>query len=211
MKNLDFIYKRHSVRKFKDVSVPIEDIHKIIEAATFAPSGKNIQNWRFVVISNKEKIKQIANIIENKNADLATHLENEEEKVKFTKFVKYATFFTKAPVLILVYAGPYEATGLDVLKKIKAPTDEIHDLLKRSPLIQSVGAAMENIMLSATHLGYGTCWMTSQNYAAKEIEDFVGFKEEGYFLAAMTPLGVPDGEPKSPSRKPIQEVMTIIE
>ena len=44
MEALDFIYKRHSVRKFKEGDVPNEDIRKIINAATYAPSGKNRQN-----------------------------------------------------------------------------------------------------------------------------------------------------------------------
>ncbi|WMT80585.1 hypothetical protein TEMA_09060 [Terrisporobacter mayombei] len=45
MSNLDFIYKRKSVRKFKDEMVPKEDIDKILKAATFAPSARNRQNW----------------------------------------------------------------------------------------------------------------------------------------------------------------------
>ena len=131
-------------------------------------------------------------------------------KKNFTKFVRFSTLFRKAPVLILVYAGPYIPTGLDVLQQINASTEEIHNLLRPNPAIQNIGAAVQNLMLAATHMGYGTCWMTSSNYAAKEIEAFVGFEKEGYSLSLLTPLGVPDGELKSPSRKPVEEIMTII-
>lgn len=208
---LEFIYNRHSVRKFKDQDIPMEDIRQIIHAATYAPSGKNSQNWHFVVIRNKEKLHQIAEIIEKKNAELAQQLQDEEKQKSFIKFSRFATFFKNAPVVILVYAGPYMPTGLDVLEEIGAPKEEIEDLCRPNPGIQSVGAAIENLLLAASALGYGGCWMTSPNYAAKEISDFIGFQKEGYYYVAMVPLGVPEGEIKSPPRKDIEEVMTIIE
>ncbi|MBF8982080.1 nitroreductase family protein [Lutibacter sp. B2] len=210
MNELSLIYNRHSVRKFTNDPIPTEHIKEIIKAATYAPSGKNVQNWHFVVITDKNKIEEIAQIVEKKNAQLAEQLTDENMKKNFTKFVRFSTLFRKAPVLILVYAGPYTPTGLDVLQQINASNEEIHTLLRPNPAIQNIGAAVQNLMLAATQMGYGTCWMTSSNYAAKEIESFVGFEKEGYFLSLLTPLGVPDGELKSPSRKPIEEIMTII-
>ena len=38
MSNLDFIYKRKSIRDYKDEPVPKEDILKMLDAATYAPS-----------------------------------------------------------------------------------------------------------------------------------------------------------------------------
>lgn len=211
MHNLDFIYKRHSVRKFKDQEIPMEDIRTIIEAATYAPSGKNVQNWHFVVVSKKEKIEEIAQVVERKNAQLATSITDEDLKNRFTKFLRYATLFRKAPVLIAVYAGHYAPTGLDVLHHIHASDDEIQSLCAPTPAIQNIGAAIQTLMLAASNMGYGTCWMTSPNYATKEISEYIGFEKEGFFLSALIPLGVPDGELKSPSRKPVEEVMTIID
>ncbi len=210
MINLDFFYKRHSVRNFKDQNVPIEDLKTMIEAATYAPSGKNIQNWHFVVVNNKEKIEQMAKIVEEKNNEIANRTQDEDLKKSFTKYLKYGTFFRNAPVVVLVYAGPYNATGLNILKETGASTDQIHDLLRPAPGIQNIGAAIENLLLAAANMGYGACWMTSTNYAAKELTNFVGFEKEDYFLSAIIPIGVPDGEPKSPPRKPVEEVMTII-
>lgn len=212
MNNLDFIYKRHSVRKFKDVEVPTEDIKELIKAATYAPSAKNVQNWHFVVIKNQEKIDEIAKIVERKNAKLASFTKNEEIRNNFTKYVKYHTVFRNAPVIVLVFAGPFPSTGLDILKDIGASSDEIHDLLRPSAGIQNISAAMENLLLAAANMGYGGCWMTGPNYASKEIQEYIGFKKEGYFLAAMTPIGVPEeSELKSPNKKPVDEVLTIIE
>ncbi|WP_073152350.1 nitroreductase family protein [Paramaledivibacter caminithermalis] len=212
MKKLEFIYKRHSIRKFKNVEIPNEDIRELIKAATYAPSGKNLQNWHFVVIKNKEKIEEIAKIVERKNAELASYTSDEDLKKNFTKYVKYHTVFRNAPVLVLVYAGPYPSTGLEFLKEKGASKEEIHRLLRPSAGIQNIAAAMENLLLAAANMGYGGCWMTGPNYASKEIEEYVGFNKEGFFLAALTPLGVPEeSELKSPKRKPVDEVLTIIE
>ncbi len=90
--------------------------------------------------------------------------------------------------------------------------DEIHGFLKPSPGIQNIGAAMQNLQLAAASMGYGGCWMTGCNYAARQIEDIVGFEKEGYYLACMTPIGVPESATHtSPPRNPIEDVMTIID
>jgi len=211
MEPLDFIYKRHSVRKFKEAPVPNEDIKEIINAATYAPSGKNRQNWHFVVVKNREVIEKMSRAIEKKGKELVAGLPEEKSK-DFLKYLPFYSFFTKAPVTVLVFAGPYPTTGADLLRAKGASEEEIRELEKHNPGIQNVAAAMENLLLAAANLGYGTCWMTGPNFAAEEIQEVVGFQKEGYYLAAMTPLGVPEEkELWSPKRKPLEEVLDIIE
>ena len=59
---LDCIKKRYSVRKFLNKPVEQEKIDILLEAARLAPSASNKQTWHFVVIRDKEKRKQLANI-----------------------------------------------------------------------------------------------------------------------------------------------------
>jgi nitroreductase len=56
---MDAIKKRRSVRKFKDRPVDRGAIRRILEAAVWAPSGGNAQNWRFVVVTEAEMKKKI--------------------------------------------------------------------------------------------------------------------------------------------------------
>jgi len=211
MSNLDFIYKRQSIRKFKDEVVPMNDLEEIIKAAIYAPSGKNVQNWHFVIIRNKEKIAELVKVVEDKNAEIAIKIVDEDNKAIFAKFLKYHTAFRNAPCLILVYAGNYKPTGFEEFKAINESVDVIQELLNTAPGIQGVAAAMENLLLAAANLGYGTCWMTGPNYASKEIGDAINFKKEGYSLMALTPIGLPlYEENKSPIRKPIDEVISVI-
>lgn len=55
---LQFIKSRRSIRKFLDKPVEKENITKILEAARWAPSAGNCQPWRFIVVTNKKKIKK---------------------------------------------------------------------------------------------------------------------------------------------------------
>lgn len=207
----DFIKKRHSVRQFTDEQIPEQTIKEIITAATCAPSGKNQQNWHFVVITDKQKIAEIARLVEAKNAELSTHLRDEAKLKGFKGTVGYHTVFKGAPVLILIYAGHYETIADMLIADGVMPREEALEYGRPNPGIQNIAAAMENLLLAAASLGYGTCWMTGPTYAAREISQYIGFAKEGYYLAAMTPLGVPaNANQAATPRKPVEEVLTII-
>lgn len=57
---LDVIKKRRSVRRFDGATIPKEVMEQILEAGRWAPSGANAQPWRFIVVTEKEKLKSIA-------------------------------------------------------------------------------------------------------------------------------------------------------
>ena len=58
METLEAIRTRKSVRSFLDQGIPEEVITQILEAGTRAPSGGNMQPWRFVVATDRDKIAQ---------------------------------------------------------------------------------------------------------------------------------------------------------
>ncbi|MDU4961059.1 MAG: nitroreductase family protein [Sporomusaceae bacterium] len=209
--DLAFLHNRHSVRQFKDEPVPEAVITELIAAATCAPSGKNRQNWHFVVVANKEKIAAIARIVSAKNAELCAQLRDETKLKTLRASAGYHIAFKDAPVLVLVYAGPYETVADMLLADGVMTAAEAQCYARPQPGIQNIAAAMENLLLAAANSGYGGCWMTGPTYAAKEISEYIGFSKAGYDLAAMTPLGVPaTAKQSSPPRKPLDEVLTII-
>ncbi|AAM24999.1 nitroreductase [Caldanaerobacter subterraneus subsp. tengcongensis MB4] len=57
---LEVLKKRRSVRKYIDKPIPKEILEDIIDCARLAPSGNNAQPWHFIVITDKEKLKFIA-------------------------------------------------------------------------------------------------------------------------------------------------------
>lgn len=57
---LELLYKRRSIRKYKDIEIEADKINKIVEAALLAPSGRNMKPWEFAVITNKEIIGKLS-------------------------------------------------------------------------------------------------------------------------------------------------------
>lgn len=208
---LELIYRRRSVRKFLNQPVPDEVINQLIDAAIHAPSGKNQQNWHFVVIRNKSMIEEMAKLVVEKHEMLLQFIADPDKQKSFKATVGYHTVFKNAPAVVLVYAGPYPIPSEDMSAGPGLSEAEINSLQQTKPGIQNVAAAMQNLHLAATALGYGTCWMTGPTYAGPEISELVGFFQKDYVLVALTPLGVPASGGASPARKPLSEVMTLVD
>ncbi len=63
---LQAILKRRSVRRFTNEPVTREQIETILEAGRFAPSGKNSQPWRFIVVESDERRAELAKLVPQK-------------------------------------------------------------------------------------------------------------------------------------------------
>ena len=86
----EVIRKRRSVRKFKPTPVPDDHITKILEAACFAPTPRNRQDWKFVVVTDRTKIDEL------RNQCIAQAGERSKQ---------YYTDYLSAPVYIVILAG----------------------------------------------------------------------------------------------------------
>ena len=89
---VEAIRNRRSIRKYEEKDVTDEQVSEVLEAARLAPSWKNLQTWRFIVVRDKETRAQIAD----------TLVGNPSQKAVVT-----------APVLIVVCADPEESGVID--------------------------------------------------------------------------------------------------
>ncbi len=62
---MDNIKKRRSKRYFSGEKIPEEKINEIIEAGRYAPSALNKQPWKFIVLTNSGKIKDLSGIVKD--------------------------------------------------------------------------------------------------------------------------------------------------
>jgi nitroreductase len=62
---LEAIRKRYSCRAYQDKNIEKEKLNEILEAARLAPSAKNMQDWRFVVVTDREKKHKLAEAANN--------------------------------------------------------------------------------------------------------------------------------------------------
>lgn len=212
MKVIDAIYSRKSVRKFKNTEVPKEDILKMLEAATQAPSPKHQQNWNFVVLTNRDIINKMADIVTKSHEKLADMAKSEKDKKIHMSVIRYYTCFKNAPVVVMVYGSEYKMIEYKILKDNDAPQEVLDTLVSTQSAAQGIGAAVENLLLAATEMGYGTCYMTGPTHAKTEIEALIGFDKPGFELMSMISLGVAEEDtPSKPPRKPLEEVVTFID
>ena len=200
---LKVIETRRSVRKFKSTPIPRKDLLKIIKAASMAPSGGNQQNWHFIIIENK-KIKEVLRLaVEQAVNDLLAKVNSKKASEEISSYSKYFTFFTAAPVLICVVEKPYDSLITRLLEKY-TQTKRIS-----TAGIQSVSAAIENLLLAAHDLGYGACWMTGPLIAKESFHKVLKINAPDQ-IAALIPVGIPDSMPGTPSRKPPEEITTFL-
>lgn len=212
MANLDFIYQRKSVRQFKDTKIPKNDILELLKAATYAPSPKHQQNWHFVILQNKDLIHKMVDIVTESHQNIGNLAKNEKDYKRHMSVINYYTCFKHAPVVILVYGCEYNMIEYKILKENDAPQEILDVLVSPQSGAQAIGAAVENFLLAATEMGYGTCYMTGPTHAKKQIEALIGFEKEGYELMSMISLGVPEeNTPPQPPRKPLEDVITFID
>ena len=59
MDALTAIANRHSVRKFKAISIPKDVLEKIVDAGRLAPTARNVQPWEFIAVTDREMLKKI--------------------------------------------------------------------------------------------------------------------------------------------------------
>lgn len=80
---LDAIYSRRSIREYTDEDVSLEDLHEIVRAGIWAPSGLNNQPWRFVIVRDADirakvaKQTKYSHIVLGAGALIAVYLDKE--------------------------------------------------------------------------------------------------------------------------------------
>jgi nitroreductase len=142
MELFEAIRKRRSCRKFMPDSIPPEDIGRILEAATWAPSPANNQPWEFIVITNPEIKARIAAAAEATKAMLF-------EKSGWKWIEKYnVNFVRECPVLIAIIGDP-KKSGAHIFLGDSIPGYQ-----------HACAAAVQNMLLAACGLGLGSLWFT---------------------------------------------------
>ena len=186
MNTLEAIAGRRSIRKFKDAPVSDEAIEAILEAGLQAPSGKNRQPWRFVVVKEDKRAEMVR--VMRASID---RLEEQGVDIGSAKWT--ANVMEQAPVTIFVFDAHVPRTDF--------PWEGGGDFVN----VQSIGAAIQNMLLAALELGLGSLWICDVLYAYDALCDWL--KQEHQMIAAIS-FGHPDEQPGPRPRKPMSELVT---
>lgn len=189
------IAERKSIRKYKSDAIRKEDIDTIIQGGILAPSAKNRQPWKYFVYTGNQK-ENLLNVMEKgliRERDGKKLLPNSQNGLPDAFHT--LKVMREAPVLIVIE----NTNGKSPYVEINADDriTEICDSL-------SIGASVQNMLLTATELGYGTLWIANTCFAYKELEEFIKIK--GQLVGAIS-LGVADEQPNPRPRKNIKDVV----
>ena len=188
MNTREAIAERRSIRRFDARPLAAEDVEAILWAGIQAPSAKNRQPWRLVVVQGERRAEMMA--------AMQAGIERCKAAGEDTgSAVGTARAMEQAPVTVFIFnpygVAPWLAHSID---------ENFSDLM----MIQSLGAAIENMLLAAWDLGIGSLWIGDVLFAYEELAAWLG--EEGVMAAAVS-FGYADENPGPRPRKAFGEVV----
>ena len=206
----DLVESRVSVRQFAADPVPEAHVREIVRLAGLAPSPNNSQPWQFVAVSRQSLLKEMAAAVRAKLGSMLPAAVSETARHARQRVEWYSTFFGDAPLAIAVVLMPYESVVQDALEESRLTGAKVN-AMRGQPDVQSIGAAVEHLLLAAADLGYGGCWMSGPLVAREALERLLGINPPGR-LAAMVAIGRPAGTAHAPrERKAVDEILRVIE
>jgi nitroreductase len=175
MNTFTAIQERRSIKHFDPQhQMSAAEIRQLMEAALLSPTSFNMQNWRFVVVTEAEKKEAIraaawnqaqcseASIVILLCANLQAHEDGER-------------YWIHAPQAVR-----------DVLVPMIAPFYETNPQLQRDEAMRSIGIAAQTLMLSAKAMGYDSCPMIG--FDPKKVAEIIHLPEQ-HLIGMMLTVG----------------------
>ena len=210
MEFAELVEKRVSVRQFRPDAVPQEQIRAMVRLASLAPSPNNQQPWRFIAVTRKPLLRSMADAVRAQLITLLPAAVSEDARRAAQRVEWFSTFFADAPLVMAVTRLPYESVIARAVAGASLSAADINSM-RGHPDIQSVGAAVEHLLLAATELGYGTCWLSGPLIAREALEALLGVQAPEQ-LAALVTIGVPAAPPTAGhDRRPVDELLRFID
>lgn len=179
MELLDAVHGRRSIRMFDGRSIDHDVVVDILDSATYAPSRMNSQPWHFHVATGEAR-KRVAEVM----AMTTTYLEEYIDVLGVDAVEHAARFYAdlgSAPVIIGV------------------ASTEVEDCNEARDYAISVGAAIQNVLLTAYDRGVAGCSISSPHWVRDRLSAVFGV-QEGWEIMSLVLLGYAAEEPHERDR-----------
>ena len=181
---------QRGTRRYAPDPVPDDVVQRILEAATWAPSGSNRQPWNFIVIRDPEvkgKLGDLyrAGMAAARGAEPGPPAPPPEDGGPPV----FSDDLASVPVVIMACLDRWDMRGRLSLRG------------------SNIFPAVQNLMLAAAALGLGTRLTTIWQHKDAEVTELLGIPDDVEAMA-MIPLGYPGGDDHlgGSKRKPVSEV-----
>ena len=160
---LEAIKNRRSIRKYKNAPVSREQISEILQAGMLAPSSKNRQPWKFIVATDAAK-EEVCNVMEKgiSREKISPFIPDSSPYITGAEH----TLQIMRQALVIIFIVNEIAASFDKTPTMDERVSEICNA-------QSIGAAIENMTLTATELGLGSLWICDTFFAQKELSEWL--------------------------------------
>jgi coenzyme F420-0:L-glutamate ligase / coenzyme F420-1:gamma-L-glutamate ligase len=183
---------RRSIRAFLPGPVPRADLDALVTAACIAPAPHHSRPWRWVVLDGEPARRNLALAM---GAAWRVDLERDGVDGQRIDALVDASVarLSAAPAALL---GCLTWDGLD-----RYP-DETRRRAEHGMALLSLGAAVENLMLAATDLGYASCWVAAPIFCPETARDALALPPE-WLPHALVLVGRPDPTYVGRERPPV--------
>lgn len=192
------VRERRTVRAYRPDDVDTQAIQRAIDDACWAPSPHHTQPWRFVLITSDGERRRLAEAMGEKwqedlsQDELSPRLINGQLKGSRVRL-------SRARALLVVCM-----TQADLDRY----PDERRQTAERDMAVQSIGAAIQNLLLALHLQGLAACWMCAPLFCPEVVQDTLDLPPDWEPQALIT-IGHAVESPPVPSRRPLDESMLI--
>lgn len=188
----DAIAGRRSVRHFSRRAVADELIHELILAACAAPAPHHTRPWRFVLMRSEEAKAMLARAMgEAWRRDLIA--DGQPPDLIERLLARSYRRLMEAPVLVLACL---------VGDGLRAWPDERRRRSEWTMAAQSMGAALQNLMLTAYDRGLASYWISAPLFCQETVRVVLDLPS-GFVPQALVALGYPQPNLSLPPRLPL--------
>jgi len=196
------IYSTRAMRRLKPDPIPEETLKKIVDAGIRAANGGNMQEWGFILVRDPGLKRFIRDYYWNTWQQLGAKRVISPESLPPTQqrmlnaAAHLAAHMDDAPVILLACVHK-EYRPLAAMNNPRASTIVVHG---------SIFPAVQNILLACRALGVGATLTTIHCFFEDALKQKLGVPDD-MEIAAMIPMGYPQGKFGPVTRNPVEEVI----
>lgn len=188
---------RRSVRDFEDRPVPRQALETMLEAATWAPSPHGRQPWRFAVLTKSESKERLSEAM-GEEWQRTLMMDGQPEETIQIRLEKSRERIRTAPALVLACL---------YLEDLDRYPDRDRQQAEEVMAIQSLGAAIQNMLLAAYAAGLDCGWMCAPLFCPDAVRAALNL-ESNLIPHALLTIGYAARDPRRrPHRSPDELVV----
>ncbi len=198
----EIIHSTRAMRRLKPDPIPEATLKKIVDAGIRAPSGGNAQDWAFLLVRDPELKRFLRDYYWNTWQTLRAQSSlSSMEGIPPAQIRMYnaaadlAAHLDEAPVILLA-----------CVEQEYPPVAPLNKRASKLAVYGSIFPAVQNILLSCRALGIGATLTTIHSFFEDTLKQRLGIPES-MEVAAMIPMGYPQGKFGPVSRRPVEEVI----